>query len=170
MCSLPKQLQAALVASLAVAALTFAAPAQANPGDLDPTFGSGGILISDLDTAKGSSLEDLAIQPDGRTVVLERGYSQTSHLLRYLADGTLDPSFDGDGITLIPSAIGPGDIALQADGKILVSGFDLSGNFAVARFLSSGQIDLNFDGDSGTANGIIHVDLTPGTDLSLIHI
>ena len=166
MCSLPKQLQAALVASLAVAALAFAAPAQANPGDLDPTFGSGGILISDLDTAKGSSLEDLAIQPDGRTVVLERGYSQTSHLLRYLADGTLDPSFDGDGITLIPSAIGPGDIALQADGKILVSGFDLSGNFAVARFLSSGQIDLNFDGDSGTANGIIHVDLTPGTDLA----
>jgi uncharacterized delta-60 repeat protein len=165
MCSLPTHLRSALVAALAVAALTLTAPAQANPGDLDSPFGSGGIVLSDLDTVEGSSMEDVVVQPDGRIVVLEMGYSDARHLLRYLPDGTLDPSFDGDGIALLPADVWAGDIALQADGKILVSGSAPSSSFTLARFLPNGAIDQGFDGDGGIGNGVVHADLTPGSDL-----
>jgi hypothetical protein len=114
----PTNLRAALAACLAVAALALSAPAQAAPGDLDPTFGPGGIVFSNLDTVKGSAIVDVGVQPDGGVVALELGFSGSRHLLRYGPDGTLDPSFDGDGIADIPSNIWANAVALQSDGKM----------------------------------------------------
>jgi uncharacterized delta-60 repeat protein len=164
----PARTTATVAAALAVGVLAIAGPAQANPGDLDPGFGTGGIVISNLGTVSGSSIEDIAVQADGKVVALERGYGGgvVPHLLRYLPDGTLDPSFSGDGIAPIPSGIFPGDLALQPDGKILLSGGDATASFAVARFLPNGDLDQGFDGDSGTANGVVHADVTPGADLA----
>jgi uncharacterized delta-60 repeat protein len=162
----PTHVRAALAAALTIAALALCAPAQATPGDLDPTFGSGGIVFSNLDTVKGSAIIDVAVQPDGGVVALEFGFSGSRHLLRYGPDGTLDPSFDGDGIAVIPSDVWANAIALQADGKIVVSGNDASYNFVVARFLSTGQIDQGFDGDTGIANGVVRTKLTPGVDMA----
>ena len=163
-CCGPTHVRAALAAALAIAALALSAPAQATPGDLDSAFGSGGVVLSNLDTAKGSYIEDVVVQPDGRIVALEIGFSNPEHLLRYLPDGTLDPSFDGDGIALLPADAWALDVALQADGKILVSGGGLADGFMVARFLPDGTLDQDFDGDSGSANGVIQPQLTTDTD------
>ena len=164
MCCLPTHLRAALVTALAIAALALSAPAQGNAGDLDPTFGSGGIVLSNLDTVKGSSIQDVATQPDGRVVALERGFSDARHVLRYRPDGSLDPSFDFDGIAAIPGDVWANAVAVQADGKVVVSGSDPAYGFVVMRFLASGELDPDFDGDSGNANGIVRTKLTAGVD------
>ena len=54
---------------LALPALTFAAP-----GDLDPTFGSGGIVITRGSTFNGlNQAGGMAIQSDGKIVVVGEG-------------------------------------------------------------------------------------------------
>jgi uncharacterized delta-60 repeat protein len=154
---------AGLLAAAAFALTTTTAHAQ--PGALDPTFGSGGLVLSDLDTVKGSSIEDVKVQSDGKIVALEHGYSNANHLLRYLPDGTPDPSFGNGGVAPVPSSISGRRLALQADGKILLGGF-ATGHFAVARFLSDGELDQDFDGDSGNANGVVTTTMSAvGQDL-----
>jgi uncharacterized delta-60 repeat protein len=163
---LSTRLTTAVAGALAVGALAAASAAQAAPGDLDSGFGAGGIVLSDLSTDKGSTSDDVAVQADGKVVVLERGFGAgVAHLLRYLPGGTPDPSFSGNGISLVPSEIRAGDLALQRDGGVVVSGFDATGGFAVARFLSNGKLDDTFDGDSGNANGVVHTQLTAGLDV-----
>ena len=60
-------------------------------------------------------------------------------LVRYRPDGTLDPSFDGDGI-LTADFHGRGefgqDVALDADGRIVAAGYTANGadtEFALMR-------------------------------------
>lgn len=64
--------------------------------------------------------------------------------------GTLDITFDGDGIVLTDLE-GPGDIglevAVQADGKILTTGLGGGGRIHIARFLPDGTPDVSFHGD-----------------------
>jgi uncharacterized delta-60 repeat protein len=73
----------------------------------------------------------------------------------YAAPGDLDPTFDGDGLAIanVPDGHAWGnDMALQADGKIVVAGFVgpnynmTSNNFAAARFNSDGSLDTSFGG------------------------
>jgi len=153
------------VLGAAAAVLAFAVPAYAGAGDLDPGFGTGGLVLSNLDPVEGSEIEDVAVQPDGKVLALEHGYSNTNHLLRYLPDGTPDQSFDGDGIAPIPNTMVIKRVLMQPDGKILVSG-TAAGDFAVARYLPTGELDPSFDGDSGTANGLVQTDLTQKLDLA----
>jgi uncharacterized delta-60 repeat protein len=82
----------------AIADLSLAAP-----GDLDPAFGTGGKVITDL---PGSNQpQRVAIQPDGKIVVQGSqysSYSEYSFLIRYNPDGTLDSSFGTNSTVLIP--------------------------------------------------------------------
>jgi uncharacterized delta-60 repeat protein len=124
-------------------------------GSLDPTFGTGGIVI----TGVGSSSDygrSVAVQPDGKIVVA--GYSTVGGggdfaVVRYNANGSLDTSFGAGG--KITTAIGPGGdlgyaVAIQSDGKIIVAGQSYisgSDDFAVVRYNSDGSLDTSFDGD-----------------------
>src|SRR3954463_12897964 len=122
----------AVAASIAVAAC-LTPPAQAAPGDLDVTFGVGGRQVTDL--GGGDVAVAVAVQPDGKLVVGVTG------LARYAADGTLDPTFSGDGIR---NDQGGRAIALQPDGKIVVAGTDyVAGNsrWVVARYNPDGSLD-----------------------------
>ncbi|MGH2987143.1 MAG: delta-60 repeat domain-containing protein [Solirubrobacterales bacterium] len=72
--------------------------ADAAPGDLDASFGGDGRVVTDfgaIDFANG-----VAVRPDGRIVAaggrITMGASDFA-LARYTADGTLDPSFAGNG-------------------------------------------------------------------------
>jgi uncharacterized delta-60 repeat protein len=134
--------------------LATASPAAAPPGDLDPSFdGDGKVLtdfVSGFDQARG-----IAIQPDGKIVAAGLAPAPGNDnfgLARYNPNGSLDPSFDGDGRVTTDFAGGfdqANAVAIQADGKILaagaaaVSGSDL----AVARYNADGSLDLSFDGD-----------------------
>src|SRR5262245_20368667 len=70
-------------------------------GDLDPTFGTGGIVTTSFTGANDKAL-DAVIQPtDGKIVVAgfhTAGYDNADFLLaRYNADGSLDAGFGSGG-------------------------------------------------------------------------
>src|SRR5262245_52119803 len=65
--------------------------------DLDPTFGSGGKVITKIDNSS-SVIFDLAIQPDGRIVTVGWSGAAGVTLARYNSNGSLDTSFGTNGI------------------------------------------------------------------------
>ncbi|QDV68641.1 Serine-aspartate repeat-containing protein D precursor [Rosistilla carotiformis] len=124
-------------------------------GTLDTTFGNDGILT----TAIGSSsdvAQSVVVQSDGKIVVAGSSYNGSNEefaVARYNADGTLDTTFDSDGI--LTTAIGSSSdqaqsVAVQSDGKIVVAGTSYNGSnydFAVARYNADGTLDTTFDSD-----------------------
>lgn len=94
----------------------------------------------------------VAVQPDGK--ILVAGYTFQPGtvdftVFRFLSDGTLDPSFSGDGIATVDYASTLDNayaMVLQPDGKILVAG-NGGANFMLARLNSNGSLDTSFDGD-----------------------
>ena len=114
-------------------------------GSLETFFGVGGVTVRPTGPWSTSG-EDVALQPDGRIVVagsanrcceLTSGFA----LVRYEPDGRLDRSFGYLG--LVTSSFGQfngaGDLALQADGRIVVAGYaggsGGSQAFALTRYL-----------------------------------
>ena len=123
-------------------------------GSLDTSFDDDGKLSTAV-TAGHDYGFDVDVQTDGKIVVCGDGSSDTT-IVRYLADGTLDSSFSGDGKAVI--GIGAGDsrakaLTLQKDGKIVVAGrakISAGGfyNFYVARVSTNGSLDSGF-GNNG---------------------
>lgn len=116
-------------------------------GTLDPSFGTAGKIITP------SGYTAIADQPDGKLVAV--GASNNDFLIvRFNPDGSLDKTFNGTGIQKVDFAGGndaANDVAIQADGKIVVVGFTLTaanGNdFAIARLNTDGTLDNTFDTD-----------------------
>jgi uncharacterized delta-60 repeat protein len=115
-------------------------------GSLDTSFDSDGKVITNLGAT--DEIYALAIQPDGKIVAAGTRGNNIA-LARYNADGSLDTSFDADGIVVSTSGRLRA-VALQADGKIVVGGSVGTGattDFLVCRFNSNGSLDTSFDGD-----------------------
>jgi len=92
-------------------------------GTLDEAFGSGGIAFYSRAQPEYLYGHAVAVQPDGKIVAV--GYLNSSILvLRYNGDGTADLSFSEDGAGIYSSGGNAGGLglALQPDGRILVSG------------------------------------------------
>ena len=132
---------------LAMPALTLAAP-----GDLDLSFGSGGIVTTPIaDPPYTEGARAMRVQTDGKIVVCGViDYHKTSgdvsyYIARYNSNGTLDDSFGTNGKIIAPYNDGNYsiDIALQPDGKIIAAG-QLSNGFAVHRYHSNGTLDASF--------------------------
>jgi uncharacterized delta-60 repeat protein len=145
-----------------VLAITFAvgAPARAQDGSLDPTFGNGGLVMTDFGPGDDFA-RDVALQPDGKIIVAGAGTPTGGYdftLARYNSDGSPDMSFGAGGI--VTTDFRTFDLvyalALQPDGKIVVAGnswFDTD-DFAVARYNSDGSLDVSFG-----PGGIVTTDL-----------
>lgn len=126
-------------------------------GALDTSFGGDGKVTTDFGGAEDAAW-GVVIQADGKIVAagdaaLGTGNSRFA-IARYNADGTLDTSFGGDGkvTTQFTRHDDPvAGLALQADGKIVVSGGAAqdgpNSNFALARYNSDGTLDPTFAGD-----------------------
>lgn len=146
-------------------------------GSLDPTFSGDGRRLSDWGSA--SVANGATVQPDGKIITV--GYDNPAPsvwqatIARYRVDGSLDPTFSGDG--RLEVNVGDGndteleDVAVQPDGKIVVGGlaFD-QGNysFLVMRLTATGGFDSGFGGGDGkvvttigTSDGIGGIDLMP---------
>ena len=126
----------------------------AAPGDLDVSFGNGGIVT----TAFGSGNDygyDMALQSDGKIVVAGQAADADFAVARYNPDGTLDTTFNGTGkvTTDFSGGVDSGNgVALQADGKIIVVGESTHGSrhdLALARYNTNGSLDTSF-GQAGT--------------------
>ena len=140
--------------------------AQAADGDLDPLFGSGGMVMTDL--GKSTDIANaVAIQADGKLIVVGTTYKNNDFsdedfaVTRYNTDGTLDNTFgrkgkvrtDFPGLAAVPSSV-----VIQPDGKIVVAGgafpiFTFLGNFEIARYNPNGSLDTSF-GDGGIVTTI----------------
>ncbi|HJQ25299.1 MAG TPA: delta-60 repeat domain-containing protein [Blastocatellia bacterium] len=125
--------------------------AHAATGDLDPAFGNGGKVVTDL--GGYDSVRALAIQNDGKIIAAGTTGSAFA-LARYNVGGGLDPDF-GDGgkvITRLSASGLPFDrasaIILQPDGKIVAGGsaypVNASPDFALARYRPDGSLDKSF--------------------------
>jgi uncharacterized delta-60 repeat protein len=117
-------------------------------GKLDPSFGTGGTLITRFGTPANTLGYGVAIQDDGKLVVSgEVGNNWI--VARFLNDGSLDPTFGTGGVSYgAPELIGQArDVAIQPDGKIVAAGRDFGAHverFAVARYLPDGSFDQSF--------------------------
>jgi uncharacterized delta-60 repeat protein len=140
----------AATAAVLVLCLGLVSAAQAAPGDLDPTFSGDGKSITDF--GGNDEAFSVALQPDGKIVAVG-GTGVDFALARYNPDGSLDPSFSGDGKQT--TDFGAGDrasgLVLQSDGKIVALGYTLRGgggqDFALARYNPDGSLDPSFSGD-----------------------
>lgn len=126
-------------------------------GSLDTTFDVDGKVTTDI----GASIDgaySVAIQSDGKIVVGGQEDNKVPGdfaVVRYNSDGSVDTTFGVNGIVDTPIGVGYdlgiGDIMLQSDGKIILTGFaEMSydyKNFAAVRYSSDGSLDTTFDGD-----------------------
>jgi uncharacterized delta-60 repeat protein len=125
-------------------------------GTLDTTFGGNGWVTTDLGGCEQAFA--MAVQPDDKIVVA--GESEADRpsdvtLARYLPNGTLDASFNGNGwvTTDLRSLDIARGLALQADGKIVVAGESGSMLF-LARYLPKGTLDTTFGGNGWVTTGL----------------
>lgn len=133
-------------------------------GNLDPTFGGDGRQT----TAFGATGNDIGSgvreQSDGKLIVSGEatpgGSTGTDFgLVRYLANGNLDPTF-GTGGKVTTNFVGGGfdsanEVRIQPDGKIVAAGdstLPTTGlDFTVARYNTNGSLDTTFSGDGRAA-------------------
>lgn len=133
----------------------------------DPGFGNNGVVITS-ESGKSTAIYSTALQNDGRTIAAGQYFNASSthsFIVRYLPDGTPDPSFGVQGRVTTPVGWEDGllSVIVQADGKITAAGNQMyvTGNpptivsrpFLV-RYLPDGTLDSAF----GT-NGIHHLDI-----------
>jgi uncharacterized delta-60 repeat protein len=129
--------------------------ARYNPdGSLDPTFGNGGIVVSDFGQGLESYAVAVMIQPDGKIAIAGES-SYEFMVARYNSNGSLDTTFGNNGFTLTDFSSNwdvPAGAVLQPDGKILVVGHaEMQSPYytlALARYNSDGSPDQSF-GDGG---------------------
>jgi uncharacterized delta-60 repeat protein len=122
-------------------------------GSLDSTFGTNGIVVTQVSTSD-DSIYSVVIQPDGKIVAAGSSLTQFVGyyfaLARYNTNGSLDSSFGTNGI-VVSNLRGEYTLsaALQTDGKIVVAGASPNSGgfmrgFRVARFTSNGSLDDSF--------------------------
>ncbi len=122
----------------------------AQPGQLDPSFGTNGIVKTDLGDAGKATYYKEAIQKDGKIIALGNAWNGNGFdfvIVRYNTNGSLDTTFGGSGIltTGITSQYENSkafSIAIQKDGKIVVSS-----RYAIFRYTTDGSLDFTFSGD-----------------------
>lgn len=136
-------------------------------GRLDTGFGNGGTIMMTYDNQLVP--DEMVVQPDGKLLVVG-GYAQAWDyakivLVRFDSDGRLDTGFGSGGWQFSPSSRTGGwpdhGVALQADGKILVSAPLSRYNSTVLRFLSDGRRDDSFVApqlDGGMADIAVQAD------------
>lgn len=116
-------------------------------GTPDGTFGVNGVVI--YGGGKFDRGIDIAIQPDGRIVVVgcitTGNQSVSLLLLRYNPDGTPDRAFGSSGGTTYHSGTGTA-VALQPDGRIVIASGD-----TVSRYNVDGMLDSSF-GEGGVVS------------------
>jgi uncharacterized delta-60 repeat protein len=144
----------------------FALARYTSDGTLDSSFGRGGKVVTNfgIKTSNDYPSDDwayaVAVEPDGKIVLagasdIRGNAAQRSGtplydfaLVRYSANGSLDPSFGRDGKVLTPFDEGQSlvqDVAIQTDGKIVAVGGG-AGYFDLARYTTDGLPDSSFGG------------------------
>ncbi len=122
-------------------------------GSIDNTFDTDGKVSTNVGT-ESSFAKSLVIQPDGKMVVCGKAKENSFDVLamvRYNTNGSLDNSFDVDGIVmtnLSPIHVTATAVAIQPDGKIYLSGNSTNtsnADIVLARYAANGILDQSFN-------------------------
>jgi uncharacterized delta-60 repeat protein len=153
-----KVTQTFLATIIVMLTIAVVSQAQTTAGNLDPTFGTGGIVRTDF-AGNIDQANAVAVQPNGQIVAAGSSFSNSKTVedfivARYNANGSLDKRFGKNGkITtdFFRNVDSISAIAIQPDGRIVVAGFaQLPGDggnprvFALARYRSDGSPDPGF--------------------------
>jgi len=123
-------------------------------GSVDNSFGTNGSVIIDRGSDRTPNLNDLIIASNGKILATGNlspavGSSQLT-IVRLNSDGSMDTSFDNDGIVNL-GALDIGNKLLEdANGNILAIAKEFS-NVKIARFNVDGSLDTEF-GNNGIGN------------------
>ena len=140
-------------------------------GTLDSTFGKGGIVTYKGQTGRNSYGFGVALQSDGKAVVVGSTSMEKSYdalILRYNTDGSLDSTFGIGGAATYKSGAKESQdlsfgVALQPDGKIAVVSTSYTGkNYQalILRYNQNGTLDSTFGtGGAVTYSGPTNVNI-----------
>ncbi len=132
-------------------------------GRADITFNGYGRKAVSWNGRSTGATGGVAIQPDGKILVgaaAPNGSVTDLAVVRFNPNGSLDKTFNGTGKRSVSFGAGIGswaaeswgrNLALQKDGKIVISGGTSTGNFAVLRLNPNGALDATFSGDGKQA-------------------
>lgn len=137
-------------------------------GDLDTSFNFDGVAVFPTVAGQPLTANDVAVQGDGKVVVVGTSNSNFAVLGRYNTNGSPDTSFgsNGNGLVYLETVNGAkpfqtitaNGVAIQPDGAIVVVGSAIvpdiyAGDtaFFIARLLATGQRDTSFGVGDGSA-------------------
>ncbi|MBS2015702.1 MAG: hypothetical protein JST00_22630 [Deltaproteobacteria bacterium] len=125
-------------------------------GALDTAFGGGIVRIPNAETPLGSTGYGVAVQANGSIVVVgsrkDAGPGETGLALRFLDNGTRDPTFNGGATVTVADTRFVG-VAVEASGNVVLGGTttpNTAAAYVVARRTSTGAPDATF-GTAGVA-------------------
>ncbi len=167
---------------VAIVLLTLSTPgsrlstAQAAPGDLDTTFAGTGKVRTGFGGGYATAYA-AAVQGDGKLILAGYGNGQYPAaggdflVARFDTNNLLDTTFGNGGTVVTPVSSGYSSayagayaVKVQADGKIIASGYAYNGtnysDFTLVRYNSDGSLDPTF-GTNDT--GIVYTDFGQGT-------
>ena len=135
-------------------------------GALDPQFGTGGRVVIDL----GAVDEGGAVAIDKRRRILVAGDTNSSGgydfvVARLTKDGSLDPTFGTNGVTVIDlggASESVRSVAVDRKGRILLAGFvnpSANWQWGLVRLTKNGALDATFG-----SGGKVYADFGSGTD------
>ncbi|SEM14231.1 delta-60 repeat domain-containing protein/Por secretion system C-terminal sorting domain-containing protein [Chryseobacterium taichungense] len=141
-------------------------------GAIDTTFGSNGYFNLDMSgLGYNNFARTVELQPDGKIILggavaqYINGDNYYFGVLRLNGNGTVDTTFGNQGKSIFSMSSSSStinqikDIALQADGKIIVAGTyynSPSTDFAVARLNTDGSLDSDFSNDGKVLIGFTY--------------
>ena len=149
------------IAIALVALSVFVSPVSAQ--SLDPSFGSGGVVLMNIGKSTHALGSAVAVQEDGKIVVAGESFNGRRadvEVSRYRRDGSVDMSFGDAGVASTPFSGGivsdhARAVAVQSDGRIVVAGYSAYATRSAAyviRYRSNGRLDATFGED-----GVLHV-------------
>jgi len=155
MASWPKTWRAAASIVLAACGLAgTAGTAAAAPGDLDSSFDGTGKLTF-APGGKQSEIDDIAIQPDGKLVLVGwidqdgTGGNLDFLVVRLNPDGSFDQGFGSGGVATVNfsgkglTADTASGVAIRPDGKIVVGGTTHDSGGGVTNYMAVAQLNPN---------------------------
>jgi uncharacterized delta-60 repeat protein len=136
---------------LAIAPAITASRSEAADGSLDPSFGSGGFVVTD--SSPIDVVNDLAVQFDGKILAAGRSWTDAA-VLRYHPNGLLDQQFERINLKGERGSNEFWAVALEPDGDIVVAGHSgvynargdaiIQKDVALVRFRPNGLVDTTF--------------------------
>lgn len=119
-------------------------------GELDQSFAHEGVHLIRIIGARFTGCRRIIPLSDGKILALINSSGSESgpacHLIRLTADGRIDATFNRGEPLRVAGEVGE-DMALQADGRILVAHRSLATGNTLTRYVPIGGVDTGFGGD-----------------------